>query len=189
MHPHGGPDVVLAMALGWNLEAAPNLSRVAVLFSSDSAANVAYLRAAEAVALPLGVTVIAVDFDRGGEFGSAIATFASRPDGGLIVLPHPHTIANRASIIILAARHRLPAIYPYRYFAAEGGLISYGADQIEQWRGAATYVDRILKGEKPGELPVQAPTKFELVVNLRTAKALGLTIPESFLLRADEVLD
>jgi putative ABC transport system substrate-binding protein len=170
-------------------EAAPNLGRVAVLFGSDSAGNVPFLRAIEAAAPSLGVTLTTVDVHDGGGIERAVATFASQPDGGLMVVPHPYTISNRASIIILAARHRLPAIYPYRYFAAEGGLISYGADQIEQWRGAATYVDRILKGEKPGELPVQAPTKFELVVNLRTAKALGLTIPESFLLRADEVLD
>ena len=98
-------------------------------------------------------------------------------------------MANRASIITLAARHRLPAIYPFRYFATEGGLMSYGADQIDQWRGAATYVDRILRGEKPGELPVQAPTKYELVVNLKTAKALGLNIPSAFPLRADEVIE
>src|SRR5262245_1711535 len=95
----------------------------------------------------------------------------SQPDGGLVVLPNPNTTANRASIIILAARHRLPAIYPFRFFATEGGLMSYGIDQIDQWRGAATYVDRILRGEKPGDLPVQAPTKFELVINLKTAKA------------------
>jgi putative ABC transport system substrate-binding protein len=118
-----------------------------------------------------------------------IATFAGQPDGGLITFPHPNTAANRASIIILAARHRLPAIYPFRYFATEGGLMSYGIDQIDQWRGAATYVDRILRGEKPGDLPVQAPTKFELVINLKTAKAIGLHIPPAFPLRADEVIE
>ena len=175
--------------LGVLKEAAPNLSRVAVLFGSDSASNVAYLRAAEAVAPSLGVTVTAVDVHDGGEIERTVATFASQPDGGLIVCPYAHNIANRGSIIILAARHRLPAIYPYRYFATEGGLISYGPDQIDQWRGAATYVDRILRGEKPGELPVQAPTKFELVVNLKTAKALGLNIPPAFPLRADEVIE
>jgi ABC-type uncharacterized transport system substrate-binding protein len=118
-----------------------------------------------------------------------IATFAGQPDGGLIAFPHPNIAANRASIIILAARHRLPAIYPFRYFATEGGLMSYGIDQIDQWRGAATYVDRILRGEKPGDLPVQAPTKFELVINLKTAKAIGLHIPPAFPLRADEVIE
>ena len=112
--------------LGVLKEAAPNLSRAAVLFGSDTAANVALLRAAEAVAPSLGVTVTAVDVHDGGEIERAIATFASQPDGGLIVVPHPNTMANRGSIIILAARHRLPAIYPYRYFATEGGLMSYG---------------------------------------------------------------
>ena len=121
--------------LGVLKEAAPNLSRVAVLFGSDSASNVAYLRAAEAVAPSLGVTVTAVDVHDGGEIERTVATFASQPDGGLIVVPHSNTIANRGSIIILAARHRLPAIYPYRYFATEGGLMSYGPDQIDQWRG------------------------------------------------------
>jgi putative ABC transport system substrate-binding protein len=175
--------------LGVLKEGAPNLSRVAVLFDSDSAANVAFLRAAEAVAPSLGVKVTAVDVHAGVEIERAVAAFASQPDGGLMVVPHPNTIGNRGSIIILAARHRLPAVYPYRFFVAEGGLMSYGPDQVEQWRGTATYVDRILRGEKPGELPVQAPTKFELVINLKTAKALGLYIPPAFPLRADEVIE
>jgi putative ABC transport system substrate-binding protein len=175
--------------LGLLKEAAPNLSRVAVLFGSDAASTVAFLRAAEAVAPPLGVTVTAVDVHDGGEFERTVATFASQSDGGLIVVAHPYTVANRASIIILAARYRLPAIYQFRYFAAEGGLMSYGPDQIDQWRGAATYVDRILRGEKPGDLPVQAPTKYELVINMKTAKALGLNIPPAFPLRADEVIE
>jgi putative tryptophan/tyrosine transport system substrate-binding protein len=175
--------------LGVLKEAAPNLSRAAVLFGSDSASTIAFLRAAQAVAPSLGVAVTAVDIHEGGEIERAIATLAGQPDGGLIVMPHPNTVANRASIIVLAARYRLPAIYPYRYFATEGGLLSYGPDQIDQFRGAATYVDRILRGEKPGDLPVQAPTKFELVVNLKTAKALGLNIPPAFPLRADEVIE
>ena len=175
--------------LGVLKEAAPNLNRVAVLYGSDSAASVAAVHATEAVAPSLGFTVTAVDVHDAGAIEGAVAKFADQPDGGLIVVPHPRTVANRASIIILAARHRLPAIYPFRYFATEGGLMSYGADQIDQWRGAAVYVDRILRGEKPGELPVQAPTKYELVVNLRTAKALGLNIPPAFPLRADEVIE
>jgi ABC-type uncharacterized transport system substrate-binding protein len=175
--------------LGVLKEAAPNLGRVAVLFGSGSATNVATLRVVETVAPSLGVTVTAVDVDHVGEIERAVATFAGQPDGGLIVVPYPYTIANRASIIILAARHRLPAIYGYRYFAAEGGLMSYGPDQIEEWRGAASYVDRILRGEKPGELPVQAPTKIELVINVKTAKALGLSIPPGLPLRADEVIE
>jgi putative ABC transport system substrate-binding protein len=174
--------------LGVLKEAAPNLSRAAVLFGSG-APNVAFLRAAEAVAPSLGVTVTAVDVLDGGGIEHSVAAFASQPDGGLIVMPHGYTLANRGSIIILAARHRLPAIYPYRVFAAEGGLISYGFDLIDQWRGPARYVDRILRGEKPGELPVQAPTKYELVINLKTAKALGLSIPPTFPLRADEVIE
>jgi putative ABC transport system substrate-binding protein len=175
--------------LGVLKEAAPNLSRVAVLFGSDTASNVAELRAAEAVAPSLGVTVTAVDFDHGGEIERVIATFASQADGGLVVMPHAYTLANRASIIILAAGYRLPAIYPYRFFAAEGGLLSYGPDQIDQWRGAAGYVDRILRGEKPSGLPVQAPTKYELVINMKTAKALGFNIPPGLPLRADEVIE
>jgi putative ABC transport system substrate-binding protein len=174
--------------LGVLKEAAPNLSRAAVLFGSDVPVSIAFLRAAEAVAPSLGVTVTAVDV-QDGEIERAVATFAGRPDGGLIVMPHHYTLANRGSIIILAARYRLPAIYPFRYFATEGGLLSYGSDQIDQWRGAATYVDRILRGEKPGELPVQSPTKFELVINMKTAKALGLNIPPAFPLRADEVIE
>jgi putative tryptophan/tyrosine transport system substrate-binding protein len=175
--------------LGVLKEAAPNMSRAAVLFGSDIAVNVAYLRAAEAVAPSLGLQVAPIDIHAGVEIERAIATFASQPDGGLVVLPNPNATANRASIIILAARHRLPAIYPFRFFATEGGLMSYGIDQIDQWRGAATYVDRILRGEKPGDLPVQAPTKFELVINLKTAKATGLQIPPAFPLRADEVIE
>ena len=175
--------------LGVLKEAAPNLSRVAVLYGSDSAASVATVRATEAVAPSLGFTATAVDVHDGREIEGAVARFADQPDGGLIVVPNPSTVANRASIIILAARHRLPAIYPFRYFATEGGLMSYGPDQVDQWRGAAAYVDRILRGERPGELPVQAPTKYELVVNLKTAKALGLNIPAAFPLRADEVIE
>jgi putative ABC transport system substrate-binding protein len=170
-------------------EAAPNVSRVAVVFGSDHAPTIALLRAAEAVAPALAVEMTAVDIHADIEIERAIAGFASRPDGGLIVTPHPRPTANRGLIIALAARYRLPAVYPFRYFATEGGLMSYGPDQIDQWRGAATYVDRILKGEKPADLPVQAPTKYELVINLKTAKALGLNIPPAFPLRADEVIE
>jgi putative tryptophan/tyrosine transport system substrate-binding protein len=106
-----------------------------------------------------------------------------------VVVPFPITLSNRGLIIFLVAKHHLPAIYPFRYFANEGGLMSYGSDQIDEWRGAATYVDRILRGEKPAELPVQAPTKYELVINMKTAKALGLNIPPGLPLRADEVIE
>jgi len=119
----------------------------------------------------------------------AIEAFARESNGGVLLLPDATTSNLRASIVALTARHRLPAIYPFRYFAVSGGLISYGIDTADQFRRAASYVDLILKGAKPADLPVQAPTKFELVVNLKTAKALGLTIPESILLRADEVIE
>jgi putative ABC transport system substrate-binding protein len=119
----------------------------------------------------------------------AINAFAPEPNGGLIVLPSGATIVHRELIIALAARHRLPAIYPYRTFVATGGLISYGLDLAEQYRGAAAYVDRILRGEKPGDLPVQQPTKFELVINLKTAKALGLQVPLQLQQLADEVIE
>ncbi len=175
--------------LGVLKEAAPNLSRVAVLFGSDSTNSVALMHAAEAVAPSLGITVTAIDVRAGGGIERAVAAFASQLDGGMIVFPHPYTLANRASIIILAARHRLPAVYPYRFFATEGGLMSYGPDGISEWRGAASYVDRILRGEKPADLPVQAPTRFELVINMKTAKALGLTISPGLPLRADEVIE
>jgi putative tryptophan/tyrosine transport system substrate-binding protein len=174
--------------LGVLKEAAPNLRRAAVLFGSDTPNARAMLRAADSAAPSLGVTISAVDV-LDGNIERVIADFGNQRDGGLIVLPHRYTLANRGSIIILAAGHRLPAVYPFRYFAAEGGLLAYGPDQIDQWRGAATYVDRILRGEKPGDLPVQAPTKFELVINMKTAKALGLSIPPALPLRADEVIE
>ena len=174
--------------LGVLKEAAPNLRRAAVLFGSDTPNARAMLRAAEAVAPSLGITISAVNV-LDGNIERVISDFGNQRDGGLIVLPHRYTLANRGSIIILAAGHRLPAVYPFRYFAAEGGLLAYGPDQIDQWRGAATYVDRILRGEKPGDLPVQAPTKFELVINMKTAKALGLSIPPALPLRADEVIE
>ena len=175
--------------LGLLKEAAPTMRRVAVLFGSDLVISVNFLRAVEAVAPSLNVEVTPVDIRGDVEIERAIATFASQPDGGLVVVPHPAIIADRGPIILLAARHLLPAIYPYRYFVIEGGLMSYGPDQIEQWRGAAHYVDRILRGEKPGELPVQAPTKYELVINLKTARVIGLTIPAAFPLHADEVIE
>ena len=175
--------------LGVLKEAAPSMRRVAVLFSANAAATVAFLRAAEAVAPALAVEVTAVDVHGGIEIERAIAEFAGQPDGGLIVTSHPNFVANRGLIILLAARHRLPAVYPFRYYATEGGLMSYGPDQIEQWRGAANYVDRILRGEKAGELPVQAPTKYDLVINLKSAKVIGLNIPPTFPLRADEVIE
>jgi putative ABC transport system substrate-binding protein len=130
-----------------------------------------------------------VDVRDEGEIERALALFAQNPNSGLIVTGSPQATSHRDLIIALAARHRLPAVYFGRYWAAGGGLISYGPDFLDQFRRAAGYVDRILKGEKPGDLPVQIPTKFELVINLKTAKALGLTIPPSVLARADEVIE
>jgi putative ABC transport system substrate-binding protein len=169
-------------------EIAPHLKHIGAMFSSDAAPHASFLRAAEIAAPSLGVSVSIVDVQDSSGIERAIATFASQPDGGL-VFPHPNTIANRGSINSLAERYRLPAMYPYRYFATDGGLISYGPDQIDQWRGAARYIDRILRGEKPADLPVQAPTKFELVINLKTAKVLGLIVPATLLARADEVIE
>jgi len=119
----------------------------------------------------------------------AVTAFARSPNGGLIVTSSALTLTHRELIIALAAQHKLPAVYYRRYYVDGGGLVSYGYDIVQQYRGAAGYVDRILKGEKPADLPVQAPTKYELVVNLKTAKALGLTIPPSVLARADEVIE
>ena len=123
------------------------------------------------------------------EIEGAVTAFAREPNGGLIVLASPLSIVQRKLIIALAARHRLPAVYGLRFFVVDGGLISYGPDSVEPYRRAAGYVDRILKGEKPADLPVQAPTKYELVINLKTAKALGLEIPAILLARADEVIE
>jgi putative ABC transport system substrate-binding protein len=174
--------------LGVLKEAAPSVRRAAVLFGPDAPIDRAMLRVAEAVAPSLGLTITAVNVLEG-NVERTIADFSNERDGGLLVLPHRYTLANRGSIVILAARHHLPAVYPFRYFATEGGLLAYGPDQSDQWRGAATYVDRILRGEKPGDLPIQTPTKFELVINMKTAKALGLSIPPALPLRADEVIE
>jgi putative ABC transport system substrate-binding protein len=171
--------------LGVLKEIAPGVKRVGVLFT-DAAFHALFLRATENAAASLNISVVVVDIQR--ELEGPIAKYAGE-NSGLIVLPHPRTIANRGVINSLAVRYRLPTIYPYRYFAADGGLIAYGPDQIDQWRGAAKYVDRILKGEKPADLPVQAPTKYELAINLKTAKALGITVPTALLAQANEVIE
>ena len=170
-------------------EAAPNIVQAAILFGAEMASNLEFVHVAEASAPSLGVQVHPVRVQNTQEIENSIVSLAGQPNAGLIVLPHPVTVNNRRSIIELATRYRLPAVYPFRYFAAEGGLISYGVDQIDQWRGAARYVDRILRGAKPADLPAQAPNKYELLINLRTAKALGLTVPPTLLTRADEVIE
>jgi putative ABC transport system substrate-binding protein len=141
------------------------------------------------VATSAGVDVKPVKLRDAGEIERAITAFARSQNGGLIVTASASSLVHRDLIIALAARHKLPAVYSERFFVAGGGLISYGARTIDQFRRAAGYVDRILKGEKPADLPVEAPTKYELVINLKTAKALGLTIPPSVLARADEVIE
>jgi putative ABC transport system substrate-binding protein len=173
-------------------EAANGITRVAVLLNSDipaNAAHAAFLRAAQRAAPVFGTTVTAGGVQDVAEIERFVAAFAAQPNSGLIVLPHPLPIVNRHRIIALAARHRLPAVYPYRFFVTAGGLISYGIDQVDQWRRAAGYVDRILRGEKAADLPVQAPVKYELAINLKTAKALGLEVPAILLTRADEVIE
>jgi len=170
-------------------EVVPQVSRVAVILNLEQPPHVAMWRAVEAIAQSFGVSLTATDVQDPAEIERAIEAFAREPNGGLIVLPGPITNNHRELIIALAARHRLPAAYPFRYFVKEGGLVSYGADPFDQSRQAAAYVDRILKGEKPEDLPIQQPTKFEFVINLKTAKALGVTIPQTLLARADEVIE
>jgi len=171
-------------------EVAPKVSRVAVILNLDQPPQVAMWYALETTAAPsFGVRVTAADVQGAAEIEGAIGDFAHEPNGGLIILPGPITSAHRELIIALAARHHLPAVYPFRFFVADGGLVSYGSDRADQSRQAAGYVDRILKGAKPSDLPVQQPTKFELVINLTTAKALGLTVPPSMLDLADEVIE
>jgi putative tryptophan/tyrosine transport system substrate-binding protein len=168
---------------------APGLTKAAVLRDSTQGGGTSVFAAIQAVAPSLGVEVNPVNMRDTGEIERAVAAFARSPNGGLILPGSAAATFHRDLIIALAARHKLPAVYYERFFATAGGLISYGPDQIDQFRRAAGYVDRILKGEKPGDLPVQAPTKYEMVLNLKTAKALGLTIPPSLLATADEVIE
>jgi putative ABC transport system substrate-binding protein len=175
--------------LGLLKEIAPKVVRAAVILHPDAAVQFEFMRAAEAVAPSLGIQVSAISVRDGDETERGITEFANTSDGGLIVLPHPGNTSNRALLAELTSRLGLPAIYPYNFFATGGGLISYGFDQIEQWKGAAGYADRILRGVKPADLPVQAPTKYELIINLKAAKALGLPVPPALLARADEVIE
>ena len=170
-------------------EIAPRMTRAAVLRDPAIASGIGQFGAVQAVAPSLGVELSAVDVRDAGEIERAVTAFARSGNGGLIVTASALATRHRDLIIALAARHRLPAIYASRYFATDGGLISYGPDLVDQYRRAAGYVDRILKGEKPADLPVQAPTKYEMAINLKTAKALGLTVPASLLASADEVIE
>jgi putative tryptophan/tyrosine transport system substrate-binding protein len=170
-------------------EIAPRVRRAAVLRDPAVASGTGQFGAIQIVAPSLGVELSPADLRDAGEIERAVTTFAGRPNGGLIVTGAALAIVHRELIIALAARHKLPAVFPARFYANGGGLISYGPDLVDQYRQAAGYVDRILKGEKPADLPVQAPTKYELVINLKTSKALGLEIPPTVLARADEVIE
>jgi len=168
---------------------APAVTRVAVIRDTTAQSSLGQFSAIQAMAQSLGVEVQAMGMRDAPEIERAIAAFTSKPNSGLILTVSPQAFVHRALIIALAARHRPPAVYPLRVFVADGGLVSYGSNAPDAYRGAATYVDRILKGEKPTDLPVQSPTKFELVINIKTAKALGLTVPTTLLASANEVIE
>jgi putative ABC transport system substrate-binding protein len=170
-------------------EIAPGVTRAAILRDPTLPVGIGLLGAMQSLAPSLGMETTPIDVRDAGEIERAIADFARSPNSGLVVTPSPAAIANRKPIIALAAQHRLPAVYSPSTFIKDGGLISYGPDPIGIYRQAAGYVDRILKGERPADLPVQAPTKYELVINLKTAKTIGLTIPPAVLARADEVIE
>jgi putative ABC transport system substrate-binding protein len=168
---------------------APSVTRVVILRDPSISASIGQWAAIQAVAPSLGVELTPIDVRDPGEIERGVSEFARKTNGGLIAPASPFQGVHRELIIRLAARHRLPAVYPWRYMVTTGGLISYGTDLVDQFRQAAGYVSRILKGEKPADLPVQAPTKYELVINLKTAKALGLDVPATLLARADEVIE
>jgi putative tryptophan/tyrosine transport system substrate-binding protein len=170
-------------------ECAPSTDRIAVAFDPANPTWGPYLRTIEAAAPSLGLRLIPAGVRNAAEITQRFATFARNPNGAVVVLPNLVTLQHRRSIIGAAAMHRLPAMYPVRVFALDGGLMSYGVRSLDLYRSAASYVDRILRGAKVAELPIQLPTKYELVINLKTGKALGLTIPPSLLARADEVIE
>jgi putative ABC transport system substrate-binding protein len=170
-------------------QVAPNIRRAAVIRDAANAAGIAQFGAIRTTASSLGVDVSPIDIRDAGDIEHAIADLARSPNAGLVVTPSAESSAHIAQIVSLAARYKLPAVYSERFTAARGGLISYGPERIDLFRHAADYVNRILKGEKPGDLPVQAPTKFELVINVKTAEAIGLSVPASLLASADEVIE
>ena len=188
----GFTSTELGMSVKWLellKEIAPKVMRAAVLRDPANPAGIGQFGAVKGAALSFGVEISPIGVGSAEEIKRGITAFAREPNGGLIVLALPTTVINRNLIIRLAAQHRLPAVYNARYWIAEGGLVSYGPDVLDQYRRTAGYIDRILKGEKPADLPVQAPTKYELVINLKTAKALGLQIPDKLLALADEVIE
>jgi putative ABC transport system substrate-binding protein len=168
---------------------APRITRTAFLRDATNPSGAAQFGVIQALARSLGVDVTPVGSRDAGEVERGISQFANRPNGGLIIAPNAFALSHREFIISLAAKHKLPAIYPFRYFVNDGGLISYGPDNADQYRRAAGYVHRILKGEKPADLPVQQSTKVDLIINLKTAKGLGLEVPAQLLARADEVIE
>jgi putative ABC transport system substrate-binding protein len=168
---------------------APHVTRIAIVANPKNPNTALYLGAIEPAAKALGLQLAVTPVNDAAEIERTIETYASEPNGGLLVMPDPLTITHRELIVALAARHRLPAAYPYRFFATSGGLMAYGIDRVDLYRRAAVYVDRVLKGAKAGDLPIQQPTKFELTINLKTAKALSLTVPLPLLGRADEVIE
>jgi putative tryptophan/tyrosine transport system substrate-binding protein len=170
-------------------EIALNVTRAAVIRDSRDPAGLGQWGAIQAVAPSLGVELTPVNAHDANEIQRAVTAFARSPNGGLVVTASAPTTVHRETIIGLAARQRLPAVYPFRFHITAGGLVSYGPDPVDQFRRAAGYVNRILKGEKPADLPVQTPTRYELVINLKTAKALGITVPDTLLARADEVIE
>jgi putative tryptophan/tyrosine transport system substrate-binding protein len=170
-------------------ECAPMVSSVAVVFDPANPTWAPYLRAVEAAAPKVGIQLRPAGVTNAADIKRDIIAFSRKPNGAIVVIPAPVTVVHRDTIITMAAQHRLPALYPYRFYALSGGLVSYGNDLAESYRRAASYVDRILKGAKPADLPVELPTKFELVINLKTAKALGIRMPPTLLATADEVLE
>jgi putative ABC transport system substrate-binding protein len=171
------------------LDIAPGLKRAAIMFDPDNATVSTYMPSFETAARSLKVVPIIAPVHGDVEIETAIIALGREPGGGLVVIPNVFTDVHRASIISAAARNNVPAVYVASHYPRNGALLSYGPDLVDIFRRAATYVDRILRGEKPGDLPVQFPTKFEMVVNLKTAKALGLTVPPSIMLRADEQIE
>jgi putative ABC transport system substrate-binding protein len=174
--------------LEWLKQIAPGITRAAVLRNAATVAGIGQFAAIQSGAHSLGVELTPVGVRDVDEIEQGLTAFARSGSGGLIVTA-AGTGSRRAVIIALASRHKLPAIYPYRYFVVDGGLMSYGPNTLDLFRRAASYVDRLLKGEKPADLPVQAPTRYELVINLKTAKALGIDVPMSLLARTDEVIE
>ena len=170
-------------------EITPGLTRAALVVNPKTSAYDYFLHAAQSLAPSLAIDLVPTHVESAADIERAIESFARLPNGGLVLPPDFTTTFHRDLIVALAARYRLPAVYAFRYFVAAGGLMSYGVDGVDQFRQAATYVDRILRGAKPADLPVQAPVKYETVLNLKTAKALGLTVPDIMIVRADEVIE